>query len=170
MNPTWRLSALLPFPCLQMPWPIMFVHRHSPELPQTTSRFQLCGVWCPEISLTAKIWSDYLCNSRISREPYRHFPAGMFSVPRLAWVCNPLFSISTMMMARIMLNLLKVNATSDSDTHTDIAEVPGLPRNFTCIELDTFWSSDSEHPKTTSISSHVWRWLVLAPTFGMVCA
>lgn len=57
------------------------------------------------------------------------------------------------MMARLLLNLLKVN-TENSDANiadSDNTEDCSLPPDLSRVELDTIWSSDLEH-RARSIS------------------
>jgi hypothetical protein len=62
-----------------------------------------------------------------------------------------LISISSTMMARLMLNLLKVNAgTSDQDAPTDSSQDSRSSPNFSRVELDTLWTSDLEHHRSVS--------------------
>lgn len=62
-------------------------------------------------------------------------------------------SVSSTMMARLLLNLLKVN-TENSDANiadSDNTEDCSLPPDLSRVELDTIWSSDLEH-RARSIS------------------
>lgn len=59
------------------------------------------------------------------------------------------------MMARLMLNLIQVNADSaaDSGTH-DPGQDFSLSRDVNRVELDTFWTNDTELPTDFAGPSH----------------